>query len=143
MFKLVNCCAVLILLGNWTAVSAKDAPKPVRMGCGLMTFDTVPGWGLRPDGNSPLGPTHGGVVVDSTGNIYTSAKEGVFVFSPDGQLVHTYLGSDYSDIHDVEISQESDGEFIYGARNKNAEGIKFNIRGGEVVLRSSFQPSRD
>ena len=26
---------------------------------------------------------------------------------------------------------EEGGEFIYGARNANAEGIKFNIRGGE------------
>ncbi len=43
-------------------VQAAEKAKPVRMGCGLMTFDTVPGWGLRPDGQSALGPTHGGVV---------------------------------------------------------------------------------
>ena len=30
-----------------------------------MTFDTVPGWGLRPDGASALGPTHGAVVIDT------------------------------------------------------------------------------
>ena len=53
---------------------------PVRMGCGDMTFETVPGWGLRADGNSPLGSTHGGVVIDKEGNIYTSAQSGVFVF---------------------------------------------------------------
>ena len=43
-------------------VLAADKAQPVRMGCGLMTFDTVPGWGLGPDGKSALGPTHGGVV---------------------------------------------------------------------------------
>ena len=44
------------------------------MGSGMMTFDTVPGWGLRPDGRSSIGSTHGGVVIDKAGNIYTSAN---------------------------------------------------------------------
>ncbi len=58
------------------AFAAETVP-PVRMGCGQMTFDTVPGWGLRPDGQSALGPTHGAVVIDQEGNIYTSANKGV------------------------------------------------------------------
>ena len=107
------------------------------MGCGEMTFDTVPGWGLRPDGNSPLGPTHGAVVIDRVGNIYTSAQAGVFVFSPDGKVVHTYLGEDYSNLHDMEIREEDGEEYIYGARNKNAEGIKFRVKGGDHCLASS------
>ncbi len=115
-----------------------EEQQPVRMGCGLMTFDTVPGWGLRPDGNSPLGPTHGAVVIDKAGNIYTSTQQGVFVFSPDGQVIHTFLGNEYSNIHDMEIREEEAGEFIYGARNNNAEGIKFNISGGEIVLKLPF-----
>lgn len=115
-----------------------DQQAPVRMGSGIMTFDTVPGWGLRPDGNSPLGPTHGGVVVDEGGNIYTSADAGIYVFSPDGQVVQSYLGGDYTRIHDIEIRKEGDHEFIYGARNKDAEGIKFNAHSGEVVLRLPF-----
>jgi hypothetical protein len=110
------------------------------MGCGLMTFETVPGWGLRPDGKSSIGPTHGSVVIDKAGNIYTSANEGVFVFSPDGKVVHNYLGPDYSNIHDMKIREEDGKEFIYGARNNNAEGIKFNIAGGEIVLRLKFPP---
>jgi len=116
------------------------ATKPVRMGCGLMTFETVPGWGLRPDGKSAIGPTHGSVVIDKAGNIYTSANEGVFVFSPDGKVIHNYLGPDYSNIHDMKIREEDGKEFIYGARNNNAEGIKFNIAGGEIVLRLKFPP---
>ena len=117
---------------------AEAKPEPVRMGCGLMTFDTVPGWGLRPDGSSALGPTHGAVVVDESGNIYTSADQGVFVFSPDGKVIQSYLGEKYSNIHDMEIRQESDGEFIYGARNNDAEGIKFNAHTGEIVLKLPF-----
>jgi len=111
---------------------------PVRMGSGEITFDTVPGWGLRPDGNSPLGPTHGGVVIDTKGNIFTSTQQGVFVFSPDGKLFHTFLGKDYSNIHDMEIRVEEDGEFIYGARNQNAEGIKFDAHSGDIVMRLPF-----
>jgi len=103
-----------------------------------MTFETVPGWGLRADGNSPLGPTHGGVVIDREGNIYTSAQAGVFVFSPDGAVVHTYLGPEYANIHDMEIREEGGEEFIYGARNKDGEGIKFRVRGGDIVLKLPF-----
>lgn len=103
-----------------------------------MTFDTVPGWGLRPDGSSPLGPTHGGVVIDQIGNIFTSANRGVYVFSPEGQVVQSYLGDDYTKIHDMEIRVEGDREFIYGARNQSAEGIKFDAHSGEVVLRLKY-----
>lgn len=107
---------------------------PVRMGCGIMTFDTVPGWGLRPNGESALGPTHGAVVIDKDGNIYTSAKKGVVVFSPDGKVIQEYLGKEYSNIHDMEIREEGNSEFIYGARNEDAEGIKFNAKSGEIAL---------
>ncbi len=115
-------------------------PAPVRMGCGDMTFDTVPGWGLRPDGSSAIGPTHGSVVIDKAGNIYTSADQGVFVFSPDGVVIHSYLGDKFSKIHDMEIRDEDGTEFIYGARNANAEGIKFNIKTGEIVLHLTLPP---
>ncbi len=101
-----TCIAIALSLSVTVSVRAEDKPQPVRMGCGLMTFDTVPGWGLRPDGNSALGPTHGAVVVDKAGNIYTSANKGVVVFSPDGKVINSYLGKDYSNIHDMEIRQE-------------------------------------
>ena len=126
---------LLICVGS---VLAQEKTKPVRMGAGIMTFDTVPGWGLRPDGNSPLGRTHGGVVVDQQGYIYTTAKDGVFIFSPDGTVVKSYLGADYSSIHDLEIRTEGDDEFIYAARNSNAEAIKFNAKDGEIVLKIPF-----
>lgn len=103
-----------------------------------MTFDTVPGWGLAPDGKSAIGPCHGSVVVDKEGNIYTSAHAGVFIFAPDGKVVRTFLGDKYSDIHDMKIRQEADGEFIYAARNNNAEGIKFNPHTGDIVLKLPF-----
>ncbi len=134
--KLVNLAILTIMIS--CPVFAEEQVQPVRMGCGLMTFDTVPGWGLRPDGTSALGPTHGSVVIDQAGNIYTSAKQGVIVFSPSGKVVQSYLGDEYGQIHDMEIRQEGDEEFIYGARNNNAEGIKFNAHSGEIVLKLGF-----
>ncbi|MEO1999475.1 MAG: 6-bladed beta-propeller [Planctomycetaceae bacterium] len=127
--------AVTIVLGVALTTLAAEKIQPVRMGSGQMTFDTVPGWGLGADGKSVLGPTHGGVVVDKAGNIYTSAQKGVFVFSPDGKVIRTFLGKDYSNIHDMEIHSEDDAEFIYGARNNNAEGIKFNPVNGNIVMK--------
>ncbi|QDV52752.1 6-bladed beta-propeller [Gimesia fumaroli] len=117
---------------------AAEEVAPVRMGSGIMTFDTVPGWGFDEQGRSVLGPTHGGVVIDKAGNIYTSARIGVVVFSPDGKVVRRFLGPEYSNIHDMEIRDEADGEFIYGARNANAEGIKFNALTGEMILKLPF-----
>ena len=117
---------------------ASDKSVPVRMGCGIMTFDTVPGWGLRPDGNSALGPTHGGVVVDKAGNVFVSANKGIVVFSPDGKVIKEYLGDDYVTCHDLEIREEGGAEFIYAARNVKAEGMKFNAHTGEIVLRLKF-----
>ena len=130
--------ALLIALGFSLPASAADLPVPVRMGSGLMTFETVPGWGLGPDGKSLIGSTHGGVVVDKAGNIYTSAHNGVHVFSPDGQVVRSFHGPDYADMHDMEIRQEGDDEFIYAARNENAEGVKFHAQTGKIVLKLPF-----
>lgn len=126
-----------------TAVFVADAAaagelKPVRMGAGKMTFDTVPGWGLGEDGKSQIGSTHGGVVVDKAGLIYTSSSLGIFAFSPDGKLVKRFVGPEYSNMHDLEIRAEADGEFIYGARNKDAEGVKFSAETGDIVLKLPF-----
>lgn len=128
---------VALILSLALPVVGGERAQPVRMGCGIMTFDTVPGWGLE-NGKSVLGPTHGGVVIDKAGNIYTSALQGVFVFSPEGKVVRRFVGDNYSSIHDMKIRDEADGEFIYAARNANAEGIKFRSDSGEIVLRLGF-----
>ncbi len=130
--------AVTVVLSIALPVFAAEKVQPVRMGCGLMTFDTVPGWGLGADGKSVIGPTHGAVVIDKAGSIYTSAQIGVFIFSPDGKVIRRFLGDEYANIHDMEIREEADGEFIYGARNNNAEGIKFNSETGDIVMKLGF-----
>src|SRR5688500_6966957 len=97
---------VVVLLAAGPAFAAEPTVAPVRMGCGIMTFDTVPGWGLRPDGTSALGPTHGAVVIDKAGNIFVSANKGIVVFAPDGKVVKEYLDPAYAACHDMEIRDE-------------------------------------
>jgi len=138
MKNFLKSIAFTVVLSMTLPSSAADAVAPVRMGAGAMTFDTVPGWGLGEDGKSVIGPTHGSVVIDKAGNIYTSADMGVFVFSPDGKVIRRFVGDEYSRIHDMEIRDEAEGEFIYGARNANAEGIKFSAETGDIVLRLPF-----
>lgn len=130
--------AVLLAMLVVAPSFAAEKAKPVRMGCGIMTFDTVPGWGLRPDGTSALGPTHGAVVIDKAGNVFVSANKGIVVFSPEGQVIKEYVGEEYAACHDMEIRAEGDAEFIYAARNTKAEGIKFNAHSGEIVLKLPF-----
>lgn len=127
--------ALTVLFGFGTSLFAADKVQPVRMGCGIMTFDTVPGWGLGEDGKSVIGSTHGGVVVDKAGSVYTSSSLGVFVFSPEGKVIRRFLGDKYSNIHDLEIRAEGNDEFIYGARNAAGEGIKFHAETGDIVLK--------
>ncbi|MDG2255531.1 MAG: 6-bladed beta-propeller [Opitutaceae bacterium] len=106
----------------------------VRMGSGIMTFDTVTGWGLGSDGKSVLGPTHGSVVIDKAGNIYTSADKGVVVFNPSGKVLRSFIDEEHSNLHDMEIREEDGVEYIYGARNKGGVGIKFEAQSGDIVL---------
>lgn len=131
--------AVVVASLNITLVAyAQSKSGCVRMGCGAMTFESVPGWGLSSEGSSVLGPTHGGVVVDKAGNVYTSAIKGIVVFSPEGKLIRSFLGDAYSSIHDLEIRDEKGVEYIYGARNNNREGIKLQATDGRIVLKLRF-----
>lgn len=134
----LNYIAVAVVLAIVLPSVAAEQTKPVRTGKGIMTFETVPGWGLLPNGKSALGPTHGGVVIDEAGNIYTSANKGVVVFNPEGKVIRQFLTKDHTNLHDIEIRKEGGNEFIYGARNNNREGIKFSAQTGKVVLRLPY-----
>ena len=124
-----------LLAGLSPHAAAAEQVQPVRMGCGIMTFDTVPGWGLDETGKSVLGSTHGGVAIDKAGTIWTTSSLGIFGFSPEGKVVRRFLGKEYSNIHDIKIDSDADGEFLYGARNAAGEGIKVHPATGEILLK--------
>jgi hypothetical protein len=81
----------------------------------------------NPD-NKPLGPCHGGVVLDKAGNIYvtTDTERGILVFSPKGKFVRAFGPTR---IHGLEIREEDGVEYIYGARPTDHEVIKLKLDG--------------
>ena len=80
-----------------------------------------------PDGQ-PLGPCHGGLVIDKAGNLYvtTDTKRGIVVFSPDGKYLRAF-GPEK--IHGLEIRDENGAEVIYAARPSAHEVIKLKMDG--------------
>ncbi|MGY8653593.1 MAG: 6-bladed beta-propeller [Verrucomicrobiia bacterium] len=138
MKKLFRFLTIAALLGQASICANAAETKPVRMGCGIMTFDTVPGWGLGADGKSVLGGTHGGVLVDKAGNVFTSVNKGVVVFSSEGKMIRSFIGAEYTRMHDIEIREENGVEYIYGARNQSREGVKFRASDGKIVMNLPF-----
>src|SRR6058998_673574 len=84
----------------------------------------------NPD-NKPLGPCHGGVVVDKAGNIYvtTDTERGIVVFSPAGKFLRA-VGP--TRIHGLEIRSEKGVEYIYAARPADHEVIKLTLDGEQL-----------
>lgn len=84
----------------------------------------------NPD-HKPLGPCHGGVVIDKAGNIYvtTDTPRGIVVFSPGGKFLRT-VGP--TRIHGLEIREENGVEYIYGARPADHEVIKLRLDGEQL-----------
>lgn len=131
-------CGLVGLVPGLVGVVQAEQTKGVKTGQGEMVFETVPGWGLLPNGKSALGPTHGGVVVDKAGNIYTSANKGIVVFNAEGKVIREFVGKQYANMHDIEIREEGGREFIYGARNNNREGVKLDAKTGEIVMKLPY-----
>ena len=84
----------------------------------------------NPD-NKPLGPCHGGLVVDKAGNVYvtTDTGRGIVVFSPSGKFLRAFGPTR---IHGLELREENGVEYIYGARPTDHEVLKLKLDGGEV-----------
>ncbi len=80
------------------------------------------------------GPTHGGVAVDSVGNIYicTDSEKGIFVYSESGELIKT-LGPATRYLHAITIEKDGNQEIILGA-NPNQHVVQKISLNGEVLL---------
>jgi len=101
------------------------------------TFAAELKYSLAPDffeqnpGDKPLGPCHGGVVLDKKGNIYvtTDTERGIVVFSPKGKFLRA-LGP--TRIHALEIRTEKGEEYIYAARPADHEVVKLKLDGEQL-----------
>jgi DNA-binding beta-propeller fold protein YncE len=96
-------------------------------------------WGMPSDEavDQGIGPTHGGVVVDGAGAIYTSADRGIYVFDADGRILRTMEAAPLQGLHAMTIVILGGEEIIYGAANNRAEVVKFKTD-GEVLMRIPF-----
>jgi DNA-binding beta-propeller fold protein YncE len=84
----------------------------------------------NPD-NKPLGPCHGGVVLDKAGNIYvtTDTERGVVVFSSAGRFLRA---AGPTRIHGLEVREENGTEYLYCARPSDHEVVKLKLDGEQV-----------
>ena len=84
----------------------------------------------QPD-NQQLGPVHGGASVDRAGNVYisTDTPRGILVFGKDGKYLRCFGPPQ---IHDIFLTRERDGEYLYAARPNFHEVLKLKTDGTEV-----------
>jgi DNA-binding beta-propeller fold protein YncE len=94
---------------------------------GLKFTNTPDFFEPTPDGQ-PIGPCHGGTVIDQAGNIYitTDTPRGILVFSPKGKFIRNFGPTR---IHGLELRKEKGVEYIYGARPSDHEVIKLKLDG--------------
>lgn len=96
-----------------------------------LKFSITPGFFEQNPDNKPLGPCHGGVVMDKSGNIYvtTDTERGIVVFSPAGKFMRA-VGP--TRIHGLEVREENGTEYLYCARPSDHEVVKLKLDGGQV-----------
>ena len=93
-----------------------------------LKYSVAPNYFEKNPGGKPLGPCHGGVVIDKAGNIYvtTDTDRGIVVFSPEGKFVRA-VGP--TRIHGLELRSEPGGEYIYAARPTDHQVVKLKLDG--------------
>lgn len=91
-------------------------------------YSVVPGFFETDPDHQPLGPCHGGLVVDKAGNIYvtTDTKRGIVAFSATGKFLRAFGPSR---IHALECREENGVEYFYAARPSDHEVVKLKLDG--------------
>jgi hypothetical protein len=114
------------------AVAQKFAQP--RKELGTLTYQSVPGWGVLPEGLT-LGPTHGGVAVDKKGNVYLSTDNaaGIFVFSSEGKFLRT-MAPEFAGTLSLTLATENGTEFLYGAHFRRSRVFKMTLDGTAVLV---------
>ena len=126
MNRLANTLLALVALVSTTTFAAE------------LNYSIVPNFFEEKPDHQPLGPCHGGVVIDKSGNIYvtTDTKRGIVVFSADGKFLRA-VGP--TRIHALEVREENGVEYIYAARPSDHEVVKLKLD-GERLWTINFPP---
>ncbi len=116
-----------------------EIKQPIRLE--FAQFKAVPNWGLQDieTHDHGMGPTHGGIAIDREGIIYVSSHTGIHLFNPEGKHINAFTGTEYADIHAMFMIEEKGVEYIYAARNRNAEILKLTTE-GEIVQKIAYPP---
>ena len=93
-----------------------------------LKYSVVPKFFDQAPEGQPLGPCHGGAVIDKAGNIYvtTDTKRGIVVYSPDGKFLRAFGPTK---VHGLEVREEGGTEFIYAARGNEGDVQKLRLDG--------------
>jgi hypothetical protein len=93
-----------------------------------LKYSIVPGFFEKDPDGKPLGPCHGGVVLDKAGNVYvtTDTPRGIVVFSPAGKYLRAFGPTR---IHALEVREENGVEYLYCARPSEHEVVKLKLDG--------------
>ncbi|MEW6159258.1 MAG: 6-bladed beta-propeller [Verrucomicrobiota bacterium] len=91
-------------------------------------FKVVPDFFETQPDHVPLGPCHGGVVIDRAGRFYvtTDTARGIVVFSSGGKFERSFGPTR---IHALEIRDENGTEYIYAARPSDHQVVKLGLDG--------------
>ena len=103
---------------------------------GELKYSIAAGFFEQNPGGKPLGPCHGGAVIDKAGTIYvtTDTERGIVVFSYEGKFQRA---AGPTRIHGLELREENGTEYIYGARPNEHEVVKLKLS-GEIVWTIGF-----
>ena len=115
-------CALLTCVLTSTAIS--DRPDE----------EWIPVAGFaRGEDTGRMGNTHGGVVIDREGLIYsnTDTERSILVHRPDGTLVRS-MAPDYPGIHAMAIRKENGVEYLYAAHLAGRQVLKLRLDGSLV-----------
>ena len=84
----------------------------------------------RGEDTGRMGNTHGGVVIDREGLIYsnTDTERSILVHRPDGTLVRA-MAANYPGIHGMVIREENGVEYLYAAHLPGRQVLKLRLDG--------------
>jgi hypothetical protein len=93
-----------------------------------LNYSLTPNFFEQNPDHQPLGPCHGGAVIDKAGNVYvsTDTPRGIVVFSSAGRFLRA-VGP--TRIHSLQLSEENGVEYLYAARPSDHEVVKLRLNG--------------
>lgn len=117
---------------------------PSFVGEGGYRYQALPHWGQLPDGQ-PIGPTHGGAVVDpESGRVFvsTDAEFSILVYEPDGRFVRS-IAPQCRGFHAMDIGRDNRETVIYGAQLKETLRVVKIDTDGNILLELSERTHPD